>query len=251
LEHPPPPPDPHDNLSPTSAYSNTHTPLAQPQEFNFGLPLSSNPPPVTNTTAHRDNAANPDIHSVAPLQINHQQPTEKSTIVEVPDKPLDPVEPHTEEVGFDPFVPFDNLPDERPRVITVRAIIVGIIAGSLVNASNVFLGLKSGWTFTANLFGAIIGFGIISLFSKMLSEDFPILGGSFGPRENNIVQTAATAAGGMSNVFVSAFPAMYQLGLLGKTPADDYWRLVAITAVGGFFGLFFATPRKFSIKNCI
>jgi uncharacterized oligopeptide transporter (OPT) family protein len=96
----------------------------------------------------------------------------------------------------------------------------------------------------ANLFGAIVGFGILSICSKSLSANFPILGGSFGPRENNIVQTAATAAGGMSNVFVSAFPAMYQLGLLSKNPADDYWKIVAITAVGGYFGLFFATPRK-------
>ena len=64
---------------------------------------------------------------------------------------------------------------------------------------------------------------------------------SFGPRENNIVQTTAVAAGGMSNIFVSAFPAMYQLGLM-RDPVRDYWRLVTLTAVGGLFGLFFATP---------
>jgi uncharacterized oligopeptide transporter (OPT) family protein len=66
-------------------------------------------------------------------------------------------------------------------------------------------------------------------------------GGSFGPRENNMVQTTAVAAGGMSTIFVSAIPAMYQLGLL-TDPAADYWRLVTLTAVGGLFGLFFATP---------
>ena len=45
----------------------------------------------------------------------------------------------------------------------------------------------------------------------------------------------------MSNVFVSAFPAMYQLGLL-NTPAKDLWRITTLTAVGGYFGLLFATP---------
>jgi hypothetical protein len=59
------------------------------------------------------------------------------------------------------------------------------------------------------------------------------------------VQTTATAAGGMSNVFVSAFPAMYQLGLL-DTPQRDLWRITTLTAVGGYFGLLFATPREWS-----
>jgi hypothetical protein len=57
--------------------------------------------------------------------------------------------------GFlsDPFVPFDDLPDEPHRILTIRAVFVGLCCGALVNASNVYLGLKTGWTFTANLFG--------------------------------------------------------------------------------------------------
>jgi hypothetical protein len=51
------------------------------------------------------------------------------------------------------------------------------------------------------------------------------------------------ASGGMSNVFVSAFPAMYQLKLMDN-PASDYWKIVALTAVSGYFGYFFATPCK-------
>jgi len=46
----------------------------------------------------------------------------------------------------------------------------------------------------------------------------------------------------MSSVFVSAFPAMYQLGLL-DAPQKDLWRIITLTAVGGYFGLLFATPR--------
>ena len=83
--------------------------------------------------------------------------------------------------------------------------------------------------------------------AKALPENFPIFGGSFGPRENNIVQTAATASGGLSSVFVSGIPAMYQLGLL-STPKEDFGRLISLTIVGGYFGFLFATPlRKFFI----
>ncbi|KAF2090219.1 oligopeptide transporter [Saccharata proteae CBS 121410] len=160
---------------------------------------------------------------------------------------IDIEEKETEEHIPDPFVPFDNLPEERSRVITVRAVILGCICGALVNASNVYLGLKTGWTFTANLFGAILGFAVIKFLSKTFAENFPILGGGFGPRENNIVQTAATASGGLSNVFVSAFPALYQLGLM-QSPSHDYWRIVSLTAVGGYFGFFFGSPlRKFFV----
>lgn len=88
------------------------------------------------------------------------------------------------------------------------------------------------------------GFAVLKSCSALFAENFPILGGSFGPRENVIVQTAAMAAGGLSNVFVSAYPALYQLGLL-ESPEKDFWRIVALTAVGGYFGFFFATPRKY------
>ncbi|KAK0661553.1 putative oligopeptide transporter [Lasiodiplodia hormozganensis] len=150
----------------------------------------------------------------------------------------------------DPFVPFDNLPEERDRVLTIRAVIMGCICGALVNASNVYLGLKTGWTFTANLFGAILGFAVIKFFSVTFAENFPILGGGFGPKENNIIQTAATASGGLSNVFVSAYPALYQLNLMSEKPSSDFWKIVSLTAVGGYFGFFFATPlRKFFIVH--
>jgi hypothetical protein len=56
----------------------------------------------------------------------------------------------------DPFRPFDDLPDEKHWVVTVRAVFVGLCAGALVNASNVYLGLKTGWTFSANLFGVCV-----------------------------------------------------------------------------------------------
>lgn len=150
--------------------------------------------------------------------------------------------------GFtdDPFSPLDGLAEDNENILTIRAVTVGVVCGAFVNASNIYLGLKTGWTASANLFASIVGYALLKSCPEFLKH-MPFLGGKFGPRENNIVQTSATAAGGMSNVFTSAFPAMYQLGLL-TSPAEDFWRLVTLTAVGGFFGLFFATPlRKFFI----
>jgi hypothetical protein len=57
----------------------------------------------------------------------------------------------------DPFRPFDNLPEENRNILTVRAVAVGLICGVLVTASNIYLGLKSGWTASANIFGVWYG----------------------------------------------------------------------------------------------
>lgn len=139
-----------------------------------------------------------------------------------------------------PFPPMPNEVDE-PIQLTVRAVVVGSLLGLIVGASNVYLGLKTGFTFGASLFGAIFGFAILKPLSHALPERWG--GGYFGPRENCTVQTSATAAGGLTSLFVAAVPAMYQLGLL-KTPKQDIGRLFLLTAITAFYGVFFAIPLR-------
>lgn len=57
-----------------------------------------------------------------------------------------------ENFAKDPFQPFNDLPEENRNILTFRAIAVGVFCGALVNASNIYLGLKSGWTSSANIF---------------------------------------------------------------------------------------------------
>lgn len=155
---------------------------------------------------------------------------------------IDAVEP-----DLDLYVPLKMdggiVDDHNP--LTIRAVIVGICLGSLVNASNLYLGLKTGFTFSANIFGAIFGYGIVKAMSK---SKLPIIGGTFGPQENSIIQAAATGAGGISGIFVAGIPAMYLLGAEEGNPKDDFGAIITITLVCSFFGLFFVTPlRKFFV----
>jgi hypothetical protein len=46
---------------------------------------------------------------------------------------------------FKPLPPIEGIAHE-PNPLTIRAVVVGMILGSLVNASNVYLGLKTGET---------------------------------------------------------------------------------------------------------
>lgn len=144
-------------------------------------------------------------------------------------------------------LPFDEsyFPEEQTQ-FTIRALLVGTGLGLIVAASNVYLGLKTGFTFGASLFGAILGFAIIKFMSRVLPPSFG--GGFFGPKENCTVQTSATAAGSLTGMFVAAVPAMYQLELLSVNPVDDFGRLLSFCAVSAYYGLFFAIPlRKFYI----
>ncbi|KAI0674813.1 OPT oligopeptide transporter [Trametes maxima] len=149
--------------------------------------------------------------------------------------------------------PFPRDPGEmiETHQLTIRAIVVGCALGAVVGASNIYLGLKTGFTFGPQLFGAIFGFAIIKPLSKALPESGLIgrlFGGPFGPKENCTVQSAATAAGGIGILFVSAVPAMYRLNLLSFLPKSDIGKLIALTACASFFGVFFVIPlRKYYI----
>jgi uncharacterized oligopeptide transporter (OPT) family protein len=61
------------------------------------------------------------------------------------------------------------------------------------------------------------------------------------------LSSAATAAGGLGILFVSAIPAIYRLGIF-EHPSQDFGKLIALAASAGFFGVFFVIPlRKYYI----
>ncbi|KAH9937937.1 OPT oligopeptide transporter [Amylocystis lapponica] len=133
-----------------------------------------------------------------------------------------------------------NAPEEQQ--LTFRAVFVGCLLGAVISASNVYLGLKTGWTFGASLFGSIFGFAILKPLSNALPERFG--GGYFGPKENVCCQSAATAAGSLGLLFTSGFPAAYQLGLLGSSPVADFGRLITFTICCAYVGIFFTMPLR-------
>ncbi|KAJ3145075.1 hypothetical protein HDU89_007595 [Geranomyces variabilis] len=148
---------------------------------------------------------------------------------------------HVEDVKTRVYGDYIDLPEGLPEEgsgLTIRALVVGCLLGTVVGASNIYLGLKTGFTFGASLFGAIFGFAILRLIS---------LGGGryFGPKENCTVQTAATAAGGLSTLFVAALPAMYQGRLLSPDgPSGDVGKIFALTIICAYYGVFFAVPLR-------
>ncbi|KAK4187920.1 putative transporter [Podospora australis] len=188
------------------------------------------------------------IHPFSEGQPPIEGPNELKTEITVGGSEKSALESEVEEEDlWKPLKMYEGIPHE-PNPLTFRAIIVGCILGSLVNASNLYLGLKTGFTFSANMFGAIFGYGILKFMEK--TGKVPIIGGYFGPQENSIVQAVATGAGGTGGIFVAAIPAMYRLGVMdpGHSPMDDIGAIFTITLVCSFIGIFYVTPlRKFFI----
>lgn len=185
-------------------------------------PFSESQPPIENTADRKE-------HNVSIEKMGSEVGEEDEDLY----RPL----------LMDPSIPHEDNP------LTIRAVVVGCVLGSLVCASNLYLGLKTGFTFSANIFGAIFGYGVLRLLEKSAGK-VPIIGGIFGPQENSIVQAAATGAGGTGGIFVAAIPAMYRLGVMGegRTPRDDIGAIFTITLIASFIGIFYVTPlRKFFI----
>ncbi|KAF8342899.1 oligopeptide transporter [Cantharellus anzutake] len=180
--------------------------------------------------------------------------SEKGGNIETPDsEDNDTTEPSSDVHGITPGDPFPENPliPHEEHTLTIRALVVGIVLGAIVGASNIYLGLKTGFTFGPQLFGAIFGFAILKPLAKIIGGIGPgWLTGSknFGPKENVTVQSAATAAGGIGIIFVGAVPAMYRLGLLSRLPEQDTGKLIALTVCVAYYGAFFVIPlRKYYI----
>ncbi|UPK93153.1 hypothetical protein LCI18_004088 [Fusarium solani-melongenae] len=170
----------------------------------------------------------------ADIELSPKRDVEVGEIIKVPE--------NLDLVKVDLFVPFPEhplLPDE-PRPLTFRAVLAGWLLGGLVNASNIYLGLKVGLSNDANMFATVFGFAFLQLCSRLIY--IPLLRGAFGPKEHNIIQTVATATGGLSTPFISAVPAMIRLGVMGRDVQGEYWRLVTLTAAAAFFGSAISIP---------
>ncbi|APX76601.1 OPT family oligopeptide transporter [Achromobacter insolitus] len=112
--------------------------------------------------------------------------------------------------------------------LTFRGILLGAIITVIFTASNVFLGLKVGLTFSSAIPAAVISMSVLRLF-----KDANIL-------ENNMVQTQASAAGTLSSI-IFILPALVMMGHWQGFP---FWQTLGICAAGGMLGVMFTIPLR-------
>ncbi|HHP5529980.1 TPA: OPT family oligopeptide transporter, partial [Campylobacter jejuni] len=104
----------------------------------------------------------------------------------------------------------------------------GSILTIIFTASNVYLGLKVGLTFSSSIPAVVISMAVLSLFktSNIL--------------ENNMVQTQASAAGTLSSV-IFVIPGLFMCGYWSEFPL---WQTFMICLCGGGLGVLFTIPLR-------
>ncbi|RZT41058.1 OPT family oligopeptide transporter [Cupriavidus agavae] len=112
--------------------------------------------------------------------------------------------------------------------LTLRGIILGALITVVFTASNIYLGLKVGLTFSSAIPAAVISMAVLRLFPRA-----NIL-------ENNMVQTQASAAGTLSSI-IFILPGLVMLGHWQGFP---FWQTLAICAAGGMLGVIFSIPLR-------
>ena len=116
----------------------------------------------------------------------------------------------------------------KPKELTLRGLILGVLLTFVFTAANVYLGLKVGLTFASSIPAAVISMAILSAV-----RDSTIL-------ENNIVQTVASAAGTLSAI-IFVLPGLVIVGWWTGFP---FWQSFLICLSGGILGVMFTIPLR-------
>ena len=112
--------------------------------------------------------------------------------------------------------------------LTFRGMFLGMLITVIFTASNVYLGLKVGLTFSSSIPAAVISMAILRMF-----KDSNIL-------ENNMVQTQASAAGTLSAI-IFILPGLLMLGYWQGFP---FLQTLLLCACGGSLGVLFTIPLR-------
>jgi putative OPT family oligopeptide transporter len=127
------------------------------------------------------------------------------------------------------MVKFDRIPDAMTLPeLTLRGVILGALITVVFTASNVYLGLKVGLTFSSAVPAAVISMSVLRMF-----KDANIL-------ENNMVQTQASAAGTLSAI-IFILPGLVMIGHWQGFP---FWQTLGICVAGGMLGVMFTIPLR-------
>jgi putative OPT family oligopeptide transporter len=124
---------------------------------------------------------------------------------------------------FRPYIsPEQNLPE-----FTLRAILLGILAGLFFGAVTVYVGLRAGLTVSASIPIAVLSISILRGLGKV-----SIL-------ENNIVQTTGSAGESIAGGVIFTLPALIFLGY-----PLQYWSVFFLALIGGWLGVLFMIPLR-------
>ncbi len=132
--------------------------------------------------------------------------------------------------------------DKMPQ-LTLRAVLMGSILGSIMSLSNLYIGLKTGWGFGVAITACILSFSIWSTLHKIFPK---LTRSSMSLLENNCMQSTASSAGySTGGTMVSAIAAY----IIVTGTRIDNTTLYLWTFFLAVLGVFLAVPMKRQMIN--
>jgi uncharacterized oligopeptide transporter (OPT) family protein len=118
--------------------------------------------------------------------------------------------------------------------LNLRSAITGMLIGGILSLTNLYVGIKTGWTLGVGITSVIVSFAAFRLISRLnLGKEMSIL-------ENNAMQSIATSAGYMTMPLVSVFPAyMLITGTVIPMERAMVWMILL-----SILGVLYAFPLK-------
>jgi len=118
--------------------------------------------------------------------------------------------------------------------LTLRSALTGMILGSVLSLTNLYIGIQTGWTLGVGITSVIISFAAFKVLARVgLGHEMTIL-------ENNAMQSIATAAGYMTAPLVTSLAAyMVITGQLIPMGVTIAWMITL-----SLLGVLFAFPLK-------
>lgn len=122
--------------------------------------------------------------------------------------------------------------------LTIRSAITGMLIGGILSLTNLYVGIKTGWTLGVGITSVILAFSAFKTGSKLglVKREYTIL-------ENNAMQSIATAAGYMTSPLISSLAAyMMVTGTVIPLRETMPW-MIGIAILGVLFA--FPLKRRF------
>lgn len=118
--------------------------------------------------------------------------------------------------------------------LNLRSALTGMLLGGILSLTNLYIGIKTGWTLGVGISSVILSFALFKIISKLkLGNEMSIL-------ENNAMQSIATSAGYMTAPMMASIPAYMMVTGQVIPMWQTFWWIIVLAILG----VLFAFPLK-------
>lgn len=121
--------------------------------------------------------------------------------------------------------------------LNLRSAVTGMLLGGVLSLTNIYIGVKTGWTLGVGISSVILSFAMFRLFANLkIGSEMTIL-------ENNAMQSIATSAGYMTAPLIASMPAYMMVTNKVVPMWQTFWWIIVLSLLGVLFA--FPLKRRF------